>query len=128
MKEGEGLMEDARNLSQRMGAVSLEEGSASNSGLPSYPRSRGAAESIASLSSMAQHARLLVGQFNCAGGNLNGGWNTTAATTTNSDEGRQDKSSGAAAKRAFAAAHPDRKGSRTGNYYAPGTATRVVDV
>lgn len=60
-------MEEARSVSQRLRGVDEENSTGFYSSNSNGQRTRGG-ESIASLgSSMAQHARTLVGQFNCAG-------------------------------------------------------------
>ena len=86
--------------------------------------SRGA-ESIASLSSMAQHARTLVGQFNCVGLNERMGPIVDTEVTTEGmpiryagqDPERRDRRSNDAAKKAFVARNN-----------GGGFPTRVVDV
>lgn len=124
---GSAFMEEARNVSESLSRRQEEEktpGLASFSSQQSRQHPRGA-ESIASLSSMAQHARLLVGQFNCTGLN-----ERNMGPVVDESEGREEKSqrqapewrdrrSNEAAKKAFAA----RNNNANGSY-----PTRIVDV
>jgi hypothetical protein len=128
---GPALMEEARNSTDRLvNGTAHDENTASyypslnSNGQRSVPR---AAESIASLSSMAQHARTLVGQFNCTGLNER---SMGPIHDSEMAEGRgvlhqqyggvaaewSDRRSNDAAKKAFAARNPG------------GYSTRVVDV
>ena len=65
------LLDDARNLSQRMSAEEDVHSTLPNLARASSRRAVGV-ESVASLgSSMAHHARSLVGSFNCGSGGIN---------------------------------------------------------
>ena len=128
---GSAFMEEARNGVDRIVRGPTDDEypvgnypSLNSNGQRSAPRG---AESIASLSSMAQHARTLVGQFNCTGLNER---SMGPIHDSEMAEGRgvlhqqyggvaaewRDRRSNDAAKKAFAARNPG------------GYSTRVVDV
>ncbi len=120
-------MEEARNVSERlMSPQSEEDKSAGFQSTNSNGQRPLGAESIASLSSMAQHARTLVGQFNCAGLNERMGPIVDSEIAEVREERSQrhggptpewrDRRSHDAAKKAFAARNNG------------GFATRIVDV
>ncbi len=78
-------MDEARSVSQQLRGID-EDSAGFHSSNSNVPRTRGG-ESIASLgSSMAQHARTLVGQFNCAGLNERSG----PVVASEATEGRED--------------------------------------
>ena len=125
---GSAFLEEARNASERIlrGQTDDEKSAGFQSFNSAGQRSasRGA-ESIASLSSMAQHARTLVGQFNCVGLNERMGPIVDTEVTTEGmpiryagqDPERRDRRSNDAAKKAFVARNN-----------GGGFPTRVVDV
>jgi hypothetical protein len=129
---GPTLMDEARSVSERILRGQTEDeksaGFQSINSAGQRSASRGA-ESIASLSSMAQHARTLVGQFNCVGLNERMGPIVDTEVTNEVRDGRplryaagqdpewRDRRSNDAAKKAFVARNN-----------GGGFPTRVVDV
>jgi hypothetical protein len=83
---GSSIMEDSRTISQRLAARSVEEDGASGYGSYRGRDSVRRGESVASLGSLAQHARTLVGSFACTGINDR----TGGVLATEMAEGRQD--------------------------------------